>query len=222
MVMLVLLGLTFFIQLLAASWYDLAVKTQKKEVFKYKMLCSGTYIADILLCAAISSPFTKAYFWLISAGYICFFVSDIAETKSEKQNLPNLLKAIAVIFITSSISVRVFTQFPQILTFFSIKLILIVCAVTALLIFVISKDGFSRKLLLSGTWSMVMLALLFGIMLQSSGSAQMQASSCAVVLGSLSLAASLVLNVSILKDIKSLWRVNLYYFGLMFLACSVI
>ncbi len=89
---LILLGLTFFMQLLAASWFDLAKKTgDRKKAFKHKMICSGIYMADILLCAAINNSFNDTYTLLLTVSFFMFLISDVIEERKGK-TLYSLLK----------------------------------------------------------------------------------------------------------------------------------
>ncbi len=222
---LIILGLTFFIQLLAASWYDLSKKTHGPAAsFKYKMLCSGIYIADILLCGAISSPFCEIWFYLILAGYILFFISDIAEDKSKHgANTSLLLKSAAALLTGASFVLRAYTQFSVIpfqgtlaITIYSVLIVL------SFAILFIKEMSLLQKFYSVSALFAVASAVILGILFQNTQLSTGQAASCAIIMGCLSIGVSSLVSVSKHKDSKSLLITNLYYFGLMFTACSII
>ena len=82
MILLILLGLTFFIQLLAAPWFVMVETAGSNgKLLKYRLLCMGIFIADTLLCGAIAKAHTHVYFILIGVGMVASFIAGILITK---------------------------------------------------------------------------------------------------------------------------------------------
>lgn len=222
MVYLILLGVLFFVQLLAASWYDLAKKaTDNKKAFKHKMICSVTYIAGLLLCTAIGNHFTDSFGLLFLGGFVLLFVHDLLEEKKGKiaisisdasGGLGFLLVACALVFRSHEI----FKPDSYATTFDEV--IRLVFAIACLITSFTAKEHIAKLIPMAYLLSR---AVIFGIFLQQSGDAKMQAASCAIIMGAVALAISSFISVFDKGDKKSLLRINLYYFGLMFISCSV-
>ncbi len=226
MFFLVFLGITFFIQLLAAPWYDLASKTRcKKEVFKYKMLCSLIYIADLLLCAAVNKPFKELYFATFFLSYILFLMSDILKEKLSKKSIEasTVIKAIAFLWLSASFILRFFKNFPKIAQNYILYIVFTVLFLIFVpLIFALPKIDFHTKLELVCILPLICSAISLGAALQNTEIAKMQATSCALILGSISLTVSTLTGIIPKYKNNTLLPTCLYYFGLMFTACSVI
>ena len=219
MIFLILLGILFFVQLFAASWYDLAKKaTDSKKAFKHKMICSAVFVASGLLCTAISNSFAT-YSLLFLVALALLFLHDIIEEKQSgaSERFAYTFGFIAYLIISFALSLKDSELFGNRLSnkihFIILLTIAIICALV-----LIKKPAAS--LFISSAY-MLVNAILFGINLQNSGDARMQAASCAVIMGSLALAVSNALCALDKSGKKSLLRINLYYFGLMFTSCSI-
>ncbi len=226
MIYLIFLGLTFFIQLLAASWYDLASKTKSaKEVFKYKLLCSSVYIADFLLCSAISEPYKDCFFYPMATGFLLFFCADISESKSKKNAdfTSSIIKSTATLFLAISFIIKFYDKFFNIVSdykYFLIAAVAVVITVSFVVLFLKTKLNIKFRVI-----SAVLLAttgVIFSVFLQNTGEAKMQATSCAVTMGVFALSIHSVIETIPKIREKTLLSTNAYYFGLMFLACSII
>ncbi len=226
MIYLIFLGLTFFIQLLAASWYDLASKTRgKKDVFKYKMLCSLVYIADFLLCSAINKPYREIYFIILAVSFILFFITDIIEDNPFKnaQIIAQHIRATSQILLGVSFFTRAFTDFPHLIHKKTPFIIIgVIIAVIAFIILILPKTAFNKKEKLISLLPLITGALVLGITLQKTQDPKMQASSCALILGTFALSVKTVYEISSLPQKNTLVPINAYYFGLMFTACSIL
>ncbi len=226
MIFLIFLGITFFIQLLAAPWYDLASKTRcKKEIFKYKMLCSLIYIADLLLCAAVNKPFKEFYFATLFSGYIYFFISDILKEKLPKKGAETstVLKALAFFLLSASFILRFFKNFPITAHNYIVYIVFTVFfLIFALFIFALTKVDLYNKWKLVCLLPLIFGAILLGTALQNTGIPKMQATSCALILGTAALSASTLTEIIPKYKNNTLVTTCFYYFGLMFTACSVI
>ncbi len=224
MLYLILLGVTFFIQLLAASWYCLAKSNKLEKVFRYKMLCSGIYIADILLCGAIGNCYGNIFYYIILSGILLTFTGDIFEDKLKKGSvLFPLLRGLSslcffaglIYFGSDNFGANLFTKPVSIAA-----AVFSVLAVALLLI----RDKALRKLNLFPFLSTALffaVALICGIEAQSTGIAAMQTLSCIFIMSSSALLISDYLHFGKNKNSKALLRTNLYYFGLMVFSCSV-
>ncbi len=221
MIYLILLGLLFFIQLFAASWYDLAKKaTDEKKAFKHKMICSGIYIASVFLCSAIKGSFSSTYTLLFITAFLALFIHDIIEGKGNKISnifsaLPGVIGYIAMGIALCYKNPTLFSEdeFGLIIQYAIPVAILLICAITLIKSATVSK--------LIATVYLIICAILTGITLQNSGDPQSQACSCAVIMGASALFISNIISVLDKNNVKSLLRINLYYFGLMFISCSV-
>lgn len=232
MIYLILLGLTFFIQLLSCIWFVM-VETQrgKKSALKFKLLCSLIYIADALLCAAMKNTHTSIYFILIFSGFLISFAGDVISNLREDKND-------TVLFITHSLSNVIYlsSYITAIITVFGVKptrllFILAILPVGIVLIpFMCKKGGKYRvPLMLSVVSSVLMLggALYLGILCQNTGIPTMQSVSCVVISGSVAVCLSRLLHtrqqISPPPPLKpQLPKYCMYFFGQMAIACSII
>lgn len=232
MILLILLGLTFFIQLLSSVWFVMVETSRgKRDALKFKILCSLIYIADALLCAAITDAHTHPYFILISCGMVLSFVGDVVSNAKEDSKD-------TVLFITHSIgNLAYLAAFVLALrSMFRLELSrisLIFIAVLAgllLLPFTCIKDKKIKPLLvLSVTSDALMLggAIYLGILCQKTGLPAMQSVSCALILGAFAVGFSRFLHtrqqISPPPALKpQLPKYCAYFFGQMAIACSII
>ena len=226
MIYLVLLGVTFFIQLLASSWYTLV--DSKKELgnsFKYKMLCCIVYVADILLCGAMANAYGNIYFVLLSTSIVITFIGDIFEEKLSKtsdalyplfRTASNIIFCVAIFFLwVEKFGVGNLVSPVTALIFISALIIYIV---------LVARDKQLRSvkaLLLIPVFTYAALALILGIACQKTGIPQMQTLSFLIITGSLFISVSDAIHFGKMKEAKRLLRNNLYFFGLMIFTCSV-
>lgn len=226
MIYLVLLGVTFFIQLLASSWYTLV--DSKKELgnsFKYKMLCCIIYVADILLCGAMANAYGNIYFVLLSTSIVITFIGDIFEEKLSKtsdalyplfRTASNIISCVAIFFLwVEKFGIRNLFSPVTALIFISALIIYIV---------LVARDKQLRSvkaLLLIPVFTYAALALILGIACQKTGIPQMQTLSFLIITGSLFISVSDAIHFGKMKEAKRLLRNNLYFFGLMIFTCSV-
>lgn len=82
---LILLVLSFFLQLLSASWYVMTAEMKKRrETITAKLLCSLLFLLDALLCAGVKGVFCERYFMAVFAGLSLFFAGTLcAEAKNK-------------------------------------------------------------------------------------------------------------------------------------------
>ncbi len=225
MISLIFLGITFFIQLFAASWYDLAQKTSdEQKVFKHKMICSGIYIADVLLCSGISKDFTSVYSLIFIAAYLLLFASDVSEVKIKSKGLlvSSVIKTVSYAGLTAAFIYQNFTLFKQL--FLQRLLINIIVSVIIIAVITIITIKLKKKAYIPLAISSVLMmiqAIILGIPLQVSPVAINQTASCAIIMGTIAIAFSSMLFIFDSQNKKSLMKTNLYYFGLMFTACSI-
>lgn len=226
MIYLVLLGVTFFIQLLASSWYTLV--DSKKELgnsFKYKMLCCIIYVADILLCGAMANAYGNIYFVLLSTSIVITFIGDIFEEKLSKtsdalyplfRTASNIIFCVAIFFLwVEKFGIRNLVSPVTALIFMSALIIYIVLVVR-------DKQLKSVKaLLLIPVFTYAALALILGIACQKTEMPRMQTLSFLIITGSLFISVSDAIHFGKMKEAKRLLRNNLYFFGLMIFTCSV-
>lgn len=232
MIFLVLLGLTFFIQMLASVWFVM-VETGKgrRSALRYKLLCSLIYIADLLLCAAIADAHAHPYFVLVACGMLLSLAGDVISSIKENRcdtplfithSLSNAVYLSAFIWALHSI----FNVAPK-----SMALILIAIPASLLLIpFMCRRNGkLSPVLILSVLSSVLMLsaALYLGMLCQSTEFPAMQSVSCALILGALAVSFSRLLHtrqqISPPPALKpQLPKYCAYFFGQMAIACSII
>lgn len=221
MVYLILLGVLFFMQLLAASWYDLAKKaTDIKKAFKHKMICSGICLASVLLCVAINGDFICTYSVLFIGAAILFFLHDILEEKPSKAL--QIISSCMCFVAHALLAVALITKNAQLFGngLLSSEIRFAILAVIGIICIFTEIKNCKLPQFISSAY-MLINAVIFGIFLQNSGVAKMQAASCAVIMGALALAVSATLTAFDKNNKKSLLRINLYYFGLMFISCSV-
>ncbi len=225
MILLIFLGITFFIQLFAASWYDLAKKTgDNKKAFKHKMICSAIYIADILLCSAINKSFFNIYSSIFMVAFLLLFTGDILEAKLKaKANLISAItKTLSYAGLSCAIIYKNISLFKEIF-FKRLTINISVCAITIIVFAIFILKAKEKLYLPSGiiTAIFTVQSIFLGIPLQQSNVAVHQTASCAVIMGALAIAFSTILMIFDKKSKKSLATINSYYFGLMILACSV-
>ncbi len=213
-------------QLLSATWYDLASKTRgKNEVFKYKMLCSMIYIADFLLCAAIGESYKNLYIIPIAIGYLLFLIGDISENKFDKKSklVSEIFYSAAKIAFSAGFVLKLHTLFPN--TFskpLPYIILLALVFVISVIIAILPKLTAEFKLNIATSTLMLISAIPLGILLQKTGDAKMQASSCALILGNIALYYSAIAKSNKLKNSSAALSTHAYYFGLMIIACSII
>ena len=232
MVFLILLGLTFFIQLLASVWFVMVETGKGKQAaLKFKMLCSLIYIADALLCVAMENAHTHTYFILILCGMIISFIGDIVSSAKEDDNDTAL-------FLTHSVSNFIYlgayvwalrSLFHTELS--KIALISVAIPVALILIpFTCKKNGrFKLTLIISIISTTLMFggALYLGILCQNTGLPAMQSVSCALIMGAIAVSFSRLLHtrqqMSPPPTLKpQLPKYCAYFFGQMAIACSII
>ena len=221
MIYLILLGLLFFIQLFAASWYDLAKKaTDKKKAFKHKLICSAIYMASVLLCSAIKGNFNNTYTLLFIGAFLSIFIHDIVEEKSNKFHsvFSAILSVVGYIAIAVALCYKNLillnqNQISLIIKYAIPAVVFLICAITLI-------KSVSVSLLIATVY-LIICAILTGITLHKSGNPQSQAASCAIIMGATAIFFSSIISVFDKNNTKSLLRINLYYFGLMFISCSV-
>lgn len=232
MIFLVLLGLTFFIQLLSSVWFVMVETGKgKRDALKFKILCSLIYIADVLLCAAITHAHTHPYFILIMCGMLLSFIGDIVSNAKEdsKDTVLFLTHSIGNLVYLSAFIWALRSMFR--LEFSRISLIFIaVLAGLLLLPFTCIKNKKIKPLLvLSVTSNVLMLggAIYLGILCQNTGLPPMQSVSCALILGASAVGFSRILHtrqqISPPPALKpQLPKYCAYFFGQMAIACSII
>ncbi len=232
MIFLILLGLTFFIQMLSSVWFVM-VETGKgrKTALKFKMLCALIYIADLLLCAAMTDAHTHIYFILIACGMLLSFTGDVISSIKESKNdtplfithaLSNLIYLSAYVWALHSLFNITLSRMALILTALPVGLLLIP--------FMCRKDTkYKPVLILSVVSSVLMLggALYLGILCQNTGLPTMQSVSCTLILGALAVTFSRLLHtrqqISPPPALKpQLPKYCAYFFGQMAIACSIL
>ncbi len=224
MIYLVLLGITFLIQLFAASWYCLAKTNKLDKVFKYKILCSGIYIADILLCGAMANSFANVYYYIILLGMMLTFTADVIEDKSKISE-----KAFAVLRTLSSFAFLCGVIYQETLQFGlpiftkTYSIIAVLCAVIVFAILLLNDRSIKAFKLLpvASSFLFFLISLVFGISLQLTNKANMQTLSCILIMSSGAIFFSDYFHFGKNKEAKLLLRTNIYYFALMIFSCSV-
>lgn len=232
MILLILLGLTFFMQLLAAPWFVMAeTSVGKQKSLKHKILCMGIVVASLLLCAAIAECHKKLYFILVATAVTVFSVSGILQSVSKK-NTDTVYFALQTFGNASLACAYTF----QLLSMFKTGLKTIIPVSIALIVsfFLIPlmckrKGKFLPLSVISVivsliTWSM---SIHLGILCQQTNIPVMQGVSCALILGTTAESLSVLLGVrqriSPPPDGKpQLFKHCMNFFGQMFLVCSVL
>ncbi len=218
---LIFLGIMFFAQLLTASWYDIVKKTgENKRAFKHKLICSLIYVASFLLCLAINNSPNDRYILFISIAIALLFIHDIIEWSDKKfcQIISCCISAGAYVLIslalysknTELFDFRLFAPAINTIIPIAICLICIICSLK-----------FTRISIAISSAYLLVNAILLAINLQNAEAGLFQTASCAITLGAVALFISSVVPVFDKEDKKSLLRINAYYFGLMFISCSV-
>ncbi len=232
MILLILLGLTFFVQLLATPWFVMVETAgDNSKALKYRLLCSGIVIADVMLCGAIAQAHNHPYFILIGAGSVLSFAAGIIACKL-------MLKGDLWFFILQSganlLCTLAFTT--QLYTLYNAGLADIISWVVPLIMaiilipFMCKQDGKYRPHLILSVLSAVLLcgkAIHLGILCQKTGLPTMQAVSCALIMGSLALSFAVLLTtrqqISPPPEGKpQLPKYCTYFFGQMLIACSIL
>lgn len=183
------------------------------------MICSAVYVASALLCSAISSPLaTYSLMFLVSFALI--FLHDLVE--ESHRNHANIFSVILSFTAYLIISVALFIKNTELFsnTVLSSEIYRVVLIAVAVICAVLLKIKPNMPPFIASVF-MLINAIVLGVALQNSGDAKMQAASCAVILGALSLTVSNAINFFDQNERKSLLRINLYYFGLMFISCSI-
>ena len=232
MIFLILLGLTFFVQMLSSVWFVM-VETGKgrRAALKFKMLCALIYIADLLLCAAMTNAHTHVYFMLIACGMLLSFTGDVISSIRESKgdtplfithSLSNLIYLSAYVWALYSIFNITLSRMSVILTVIPVAILLVP--------FMCRKDKkYKPVLILSVVSSMLMLcgALYLGVLCQNTGLPTMQSVSCALILGALAVSFARLLHtrqqISPPPALKpQLPKYCAYFFGQMAIACSIL
>lgn len=82
------LTLTFFVQLLAVSWYAIREGLAgRRGAMPYKFLCGLLFVADLVLAAAIRKPYTADWFWILSADLLLCFAATLVRNTDRKRSL---------------------------------------------------------------------------------------------------------------------------------------
>lgn len=235
MILLVLLGLTFFIQLLVSPWFVM-VETSSggRKALKYRLLCMGIFIADTLLCGAIANAHTHPYFILIGVGMLVSFIAGVlASALKEKgeqayfalQSVVNLLYTSAFVFQLHNLRSSLIIG-PKELASTVIPL-----AISFLLIPLMCRKN--KKIQPLSVFSVISATLMcakaihLGIFCQQTTLPIMQAVSCSVIMGALALSLSILLatrqRISPPPQGKpQLPKYCMYFFGQMLIACSIL
>ena len=232
MILLILLGLTFFIQLLASPWFVMVeTSAGNRKALKYRLLCMGIFIADTLLCGAIANAHTDPYFILIGAGMLLSFLAGVLTSTLKRkeehfffalQSVVNLLYTSAFVFQLHSLYAIgtkeiVSTAIPLVI---SLLLIPFMCR----------KEKKLQPLSILSVVSSVLMcskAIHLGVLCQQTNLPTMQAVSCALIMGALALTFSVLLatrqRISPPPQGKpQLPKHCMYFFGQMLIACSIL
>ncbi len=235
MLYLILLGLTFIVQLFTVSWYIMSegIKGRQKAL-PYKILCSLLFMADVVLAAAIKDCFTSQYFIFICAEMVLCLLGDILLNIEKGFALPAGMAffAVAKCCGCAAFSQKLFTDFG--VAYFD-KADIIAEAAFAVLLAVYVFSGKLKEIgkmkipvIIYGAviFAGVIKAVHLGILAQQAGG-NMQSFSFLLILGALGFAASDAIILLMFFGGKntrknSLRNAYLYYFGQMFIACSVL
>lgn len=225
MLYLILLGVTFLIQLLAASWYTLADSKGMDNTFKYKILCCSIYIADLLLCTAMSDSFTKPFFMLLLAGMLAAYTGDVAQStvkkKAEEKHLVSRILSLTILSASSFYAAHILFGLSILISKASL-VILCILIVLASVTMIIDKSFRSRKaIILLACILFLFPALSTGAICQKTGQPDMQTLSFLLSVGSLFIVVSDVIHAGKYTKSKKLLRNNLYLFGNMIFVCTI-
>lgn len=218
---LIFLGVLFFAQLLTASWYDITKKTgNDKKIFKHKLICSIIYVASFLLCIAINSSPADVYILFFGISIALLFIHDITEKNDNK-----LLNFISCFFGTGAyilISYALYLKNTELFSFVpltpAVRISIPISIYLICLIFSLKSTTLCTAI---SSAYLLMNAASVAYNLQNTDTELFQTASCAITLGAVALFISNVIHVFDKEDKKSLLRINTYYFGLMFISCSV-
>ncbi len=232
MILLVLLGLTFFIQLLASPWFVM-VETSSggRQVLKYRLLCMGIFIADTLLCGAIANAHTDPYFILIGVGMLLSFLAGVLTSviKKNGEQIFFALQSVVNLLYTSAFIL-------QLHTLYSIGTKEIISTVVPIVISLIliplmcKKEGKLQPLSVLSVVSSTLMcakAIHLGVLCQQTTLPIMQAVSCALIMGTTAFTFSVLLatrqRISPPPQGKpQLPKHCMYFFGQMLIACSIL
>lgn len=232
MFFLVLLGLTFLIQILAAVWFVM-VETGKgrRPALKFKILCALIYIADALLCVAIADAHTHLYFILIMCGLLVSMLGDITSSIREDKNdtalflthsASNIIYLVAYAWALHSMFNTSIFRIPTVIVSVAIGI--------ALIPFTCRKDKKFKPILIISVLSTVFMlsgAIHLGISCQVTGQPVMQSVSCATILGAAAVGFYRLLHARQQTSPPPALKPQLpkycaYFFGQMAIACSII
>ena len=232
MILLVLLGLTFFIQLLASPWFVM-VETSSggTKSLKYRLLCMGIFIADTLLCGAIANAHTDPYFILIGVGMLLSFLAGVftSTLKSKGEETFFALQSVVNLLYTSSFILRLHTLY-SIGTKEIISTVIPLVLSLVLIPLMCRKKGKLQPLSVLSVLSTTLMcskAVHLGVLCQITNLPIMQAVSCALIMGALALTFSVLLatrqRISPPPQGKpQLPKYCMYFFGQMLIACSIL
>ncbi len=236
MLYLILIGLTFIVQLFSASWYIMSEGVKgKQKALPYKMLCSLLFVADAVLAASIKSSFNSRYFMFICAEMVLCLLGDLLLNTEKNFALPAGMAFFAAAKCCGCVafSQKLLTDFG-VAYFDRYDIIAEAVLVVLLAVFV-----FSGKLKEIGKMKIPVIiygALIFagavkavhlGVLAQTSGIGDMQSLSFSVIMGELGFVFSDAVILMMFFGGKntrrnSLINAYLYYFGQMFIACSIL
>ena len=232
MILLILLGLTFFIQLLASPWFVMVeTSADGRKALKYRLLCMGIFIADTLLCGAIANAHTDPYFILIGVGMLLSFLAGVLTStlKYKGEEIFFALQSVVNLLYTSSFILRLHSLY-SIGTKEIISTAIPLVIAFLLIPFTCRKSGKLQPLSILSVISITLMcskAVHLGVLCQMTNLPIMQAVSCALIMGALALTFSVLLatrqRISPPPQGKpQLPKYCMYFFGQMLIACSIL
>ncbi len=229
------LALTFFVQLLAVSWYAIREGLAgRRGALPFKALCGLLFVADLVLAAAIRKPYAADWFWILSADILLCFVAALVRNTDRRRSLSVSATLYGVALVAESLlytrlvgerfGAPVFTV-PEII-------------VWAALLVTFTALTFDKRLLHPGKKRSALLvfaavgflalvkAVRFGILCQRAGGA-LQSLAFTVILSALGLLLAAGAEFYALFGSGETPRSRLvksycYFFGRMLLACGVL
>ncbi len=232
MILLILLGLTFFIQLLSTPWFVMVETAgDNNKLLKYRLLCMFIFIADTLLCGAIAKAHTHIYFILVGVGMVTSFIAGILTTKLKNNGEKSFfaLQSVTNLLYTSAFIYQLHNLFQ--IKSQEIISTLIPLLITILLIpFMCRKNGKLQPLSILSILSTLLMwakAVHLGVLCQQTNLPMMQAISFTLIMGSTALGLSMLLStrqrISPPPQGKpQLPKHCMYFFGQMLIACSIL
>lgn len=232
MILLVLLGLTFFIQLLASPWFVMVeTSSGKSKALKYRLLCMGIFIADTLLCGAITNSHTDLYFILISSGMLISFLAGVLTSvlRVRDEELFLGLQSVGNLLYTSAFIMQLHSLY-SVGTREIISTAIPIVISLMLIPFMCKSSGKIQPLsVLSVVCSTLMCAkaVHLGVLCQQTNLPIMQAVSCALIMGTVSFTFSVLLTTRQRISPPPQGKPQLpkhcaYFFGQMLIACSIL